>query len=85
MGEVFVHFSLFLVLALAVASAQSCETESDCSLLGECVNSKCVCDPGWKGHKCGQVDLLPALRNGGYRNSTLAKVCPPIHMDNLAP
>ena len=72
MGEVFVHFSLFLVLALAVASAQSCETESDCSLLGECVNSKCVCDPGWKGHKCGQVDLLPALRNGGYRNSTLS-------------
>ena len=63
---------LFVVLALACASVWGCETEADCSLLGECVSGKCVCDPGWKGHKCGQVDLLPAFRNGGYRNATLS-------------
>jgi len=61
-----------VLLVLASASAWSCETETDCSLLGECVNGKCVCDPGWKGHQCGQVDLLPAFRNGGYRNATLS-------------
>ena len=63
---------LFLLLSLAVAPSWSCETETDCSLLGECVSGKCVCDPGWKGHKCGQVDLLPASRYGGYRNATLS-------------
>ena len=72
MAEIFTFVKHFLVLALAVASSLSCETETDCSLLGECVNHKCVCDPGWKGHNCGQVDLLPALRNGGYRNATLS-------------
>merc|ERR1712241_1231172 len=64
--------TLFVVLALACASVLGCQTEADCSLLGECVSGKCVCDPGWKGHKCGQVDLLPAFRNGGYRNATLS-------------
>ena len=63
---------LLLVLALTNACVWGCETETDCSLLGECVSGKCVCDPGWKGHKCGQVDLLPAYRNGGYRNATLS-------------
>ena len=68
----FAFTRLFLLLSLAVAPSWSCETETDCSLLGDCVSGKCVCDPGWKGHKCGQVDLLPASRYGGYRNATLS-------------
>ena len=31
-----------------------------------------MCDPGWKGDKCCQVDLLPASRYGGYRNVSLS-------------
>ena len=72
MAEPLTFVRLLLVLVFAIQSSWSCETESDCSLLGECVDAKCVCDPGWKGHKCGQVDLLPASRHGGYRNATLS-------------
>ena len=36
------------------------------------MQGKCECDPGWKGEKCGQVDLLPAPRDGGYRNASLS-------------
>ena len=61
-----------LVLIYRTKSSWSCETENDCSLLGECNNGKCICDPGWKGEKCGQVDLLPASRQAGYRNESMS-------------
>lgn len=55
--------------------AQTCVTDSDCSLLGDCVDSVCQCDPGWKGPRCGQVDMLPVKRSWGYRNSSMASWC----------
>jgi len=61
-----------LSILLLTSSAQSCNTEADCSLLGECVNGGCLCDPGWKGERCGQVDLLPADRYKGYRNDSMS-------------
>merc|ERR1712038_635348 len=72
MATALVSLKLFLLLVLSVTSSWSCQSEDDCSLLGECSNGKCMCDPGWKGEKCGQVDLLPAYRYGGYRNESLS-------------
>eukprot|EP00051_Salpingoeca_urceolata_P015089 m.193212 g.193212 ORF g.193212 m.193212 type:complete len:384 (+) comp18288_c0_seq2:216-1367(+) len=51
-----------VVVGVVVASAeQRCNTNADCSMLGKCTESGCVCDPGWKGPACGQVALEPAL------------------------
>ena len=63
---------LLILVSLLVQYSSCCTSDSDCSLLGECNQGKCICDPGWKGEKCGQVDLLPAPRDGGYRNATLS-------------
>ena len=67
---------IVLTLALGLASLQclaaGCTSDLDCSLLGDCISGKCVCDPGWKGEKCGLVDLLPTPRFGGYRNASMA-------------
>jgi len=54
---------------------QACVSDHDCSLLGSCVDSICQCDPGWKGSKCGQVDLLPARRDAGYHNPSMSSWC----------
>ena len=72
MAGALIFLRLIFALGLFIATSWSCESESDCSLLGDCVIGKCVCDPGWKGHNCGQVDLLPASRHEGYRNTTLS-------------
>jgi len=71
MAEALVALKLF-VLLLTLTQSWGCETEADCSLLGECTNGKCICDPGWKGAKCGQVDLLPADRYKGFRNESMS-------------
>lgn len=36
-----------------------CTSEYDCTLSGECQEGVCKCYAGWKGHDCGQLDLLP--------------------------
>ena len=72
MAPTSVHVKLFLCITFSVSSLLCCSTDNDCSLLGECNKGKCVCDPGWTGKKCGQVDLLPAQRYGGYRNASLS-------------
>ena len=48
--------------------AGTCTTKHDCSLLGDCVGGACVCDAGFKGITCCELDLAPASRDGGYRN-----------------
>ena len=74
MASQLVALKLFLLLALAVTTSWSCKTDSDCSLLGTCnfKSGKCICDAGWKGERCGQADLLPAYRYGGYRNESMS-------------
>jgi len=68
--------AMYLRVAFSVLwLTPACETDSDCSLLGDCINSVCRCDIGWTGPKCGQVDLLPVKRNLGYRNSSMASWC----------
>lgn len=41
----------------------SCTSASDCHLLGDCIGGKCICDEGWVGERCGQLDLAPVDRN----------------------
>lgn len=52
-------------------SSFDCETDMDCSLLGDCDKDtkKCVCDPGWTGDHCEKVNLLPIGKNKGFINS----------------
>eukprot|EP01046_Picozoa_sp_COSAG06_P048192 COSAG06_NODE_7155_length_2605_cov_5.372041_2_plen_288_part_00 len=45
----------------------SCTSEADCSLGGECVSGKCKCDVGFTGPNCAALNLLPAIRAGGYK------------------
>lgn len=50
---------------------------------GDCICDKCVCDVGWRGPYCSQLDLLPAKKdakgidmNGGYPTQLLGVVLP---------
>ena len=52
-----------------------CSADTDCSLNGICKADACVCDSGWAGACCGELDLLPvdlAQTNGGYRHPTVS-------------
>ena len=69
--------SRLFALSLAVVSclpilprASACVVGEDCSLNGVCTVGVCVCDPGWVGTDCGELDLRPASRGTGY-NRTL--------------
>ena len=46
------------LLGVAAATARPAGKPPPCSLNG--FGSPCVCDPGWTGENCGQLDLLPA-------------------------
>ena len=50
---------------LAVAAAVFCHDDETCSFNGVCNDdcTACLCDVGWKGRYCHELDLLPA-RNG---------------------
>eukprot|EP01084_Bolivina_argentea_P004744 8982_1 len=47
----FFHFLLYL------CNGYSCTTNSDCELLGKCINNKCECNNGWTGDSCGTINL----------------------------
>ena len=67
---------LALALAtLALPFAGACSTAADCGLLGECVSSACVCDPGWTGPTCASLDLLPAPVDAGLRQANSSNWC----------
>jgi EGF-like domain len=52
-------FQLFLL-------TQACTSDLDCDLNGVCTDGLCVCDPGWIGSDCGQLDLRAGPRANGY-------------------
>ena len=66
---------LAALLALQAAFAGACSSAADCGLLGECVSSACVCDPGWTGPACASLDLLPAPVDAGLRQSNSSNWC----------
>ena len=60
---------------LAVPSFTTCRegSETDCVLNGMCKAGSCVCDPGWRGAKCNQLNLKAPDRLGphGYYNGSM--------------
>jgi hypothetical protein len=59
--ELFVPHSLALLAVLALpAQIAACASERDCTLSGECVAERCVCDKPWTGETCSQLKLKPA-------------------------
>eukprot|EP01052_Picozoa_sp_SAG31_P037933 SAG31_NODE_4979_length_2823_cov_1.415198_1_plen_803_part_01 len=41
------------------AAAATCESLVDCNFAGDCVRSRCVCDPIWTGPACMSLNLGP--------------------------
>jgi hypothetical protein len=72
---------LVLAATLSPPSSASCVTDEDCGLLGDCINSDCVCDPGWVGPNCLSLDLQPSPVNAGFRQTTSDNWCGTITPD----
>ena len=70
----------FSLLAV-VAAAAACSVDEDCGLLGDCVAGACACDAGWVGATCASLDLLPAPRDSGLRQSNSSNWCGTILRD----
>jgi hypothetical protein len=73
-----IHIFIFAALArseaVIVSCAPSCSSGLDCSLNGACGgDGRCVCDAGWTGPCCGQLNLQPidfASTSGGYKHAS---------------
>lgn len=66
--------ALLLVAVVSSASAECTEgSEADCVLNGICKGGQCVCDPGWTGDRCNQLNLKPPdrLKPHGYYNGSM--------------
>ncbi|CAI6097302.1 unnamed protein product [Clonostachys chloroleuca] len=60
-------------LLAAGVFAASCQSMDDCSLNGICsCNHTCICDPGWRGYNCGELDLKPVDRWTGYNYTNIS-------------
>lgn len=59
-----------LLLAITTVSLQ-CSTDTDCSLNGLCSRraGKCICDAGWRGNDCSELDIRPAKLYSGYNRT----------------
>jgi len=69
--------TIILILSILVSGIYSkiqgdslCSNDLDCSLVGECQDGSCVCDPGWKGKSCDMLDVQKSPVDAGYRNAT---------------
>lgn len=50
-----------LTAAVLCVVARGCATDFDCSLSGVCNEAgACVCDAGWRGAACSELNLAPA-------------------------
>ena len=63
-------FIVITTLAMASSASSSCSTDHDCSLNGNCVNSRCECDKPWIGEACDTLDVKTSF--DAYRNQTEA-------------
>jgi hypothetical protein len=68
-----VVFTIICWAAAAPAASSPPASTSDCSLNGQWTRGHgCLCDPGWRGTECGQLDLqpVPSLEAAGYWNAS---------------
>ena len=73
MNRVFYIIFIYIYLNIVLSSNIGiCESVDDCSLNGVCLNSKCVCDNGWKGRHCDLLNLDSVDYNKGYKNESQA-------------
>eukprot|EP01063_Lacrimia_lanifica_P037398 TRINITY_DN765_c0_g1_i7.p1 TRINITY_DN765_c0_g1~~TRINITY_DN765_c0_g1_i7.p1 ORF type:complete len:395 (+),score=116.85 TRINITY_DN765_c0_g1_i7:50-1234(+) len=71
-----------LVAALAAAcSAAACRGPEDCSMLGECVAGKCVCDRGFVGGNCDVADFGAAPVDGSIKRGNATWGGRPVYID----
>lgn len=64
-----------VLLLATLGAAGDCDSASPvaCSLNGDCVGGKCVCDPAWSGSAdCDQLSFEEVPQGAGYFNSTEA-------------
>jgi len=69
-GQVMGNLMLILISLFPTATAATaavCAGPTDCNLLGDCARSQCVCDSGFTGPRCEQLDLGPADPVGALR------------------
>jgi hypothetical protein len=71
-----------VVLSLCIISSQSCSTDDDCGLLGDCVSQICQCDAGWEGSNCSSLKLLPAPVDSGLRQHNSSNWCGTVLSDD---
>lgn len=48
---------LIVSLLMQQSTGYNCTSDMDCELLGACVNSECICKPGWTGDSCSTLNL----------------------------
>ena len=59
-------------LVVSSIRAGSIANFDPCSLNGVIKGGVCECDQGWRGLRCSQLNLIPAIpTNLGYRNASL--------------
>ena len=50
----------------------TCAVDEQCELNGRCVAGRCACEAAWSGEHCSVLNLLPATKGHGYRNTSAA-------------
>ena len=60
------------LLLFLIRASLACETSSDCSLNGNCVNSVCECSALWDGSNCTLLSLGPTDPLAGLHDASLS-------------
>lgn len=58
---------VLVVVVLLSKPISACTSDEGCSLNGVCTSGACVCDPAWTGSECQTLNILPGVKQSGYR------------------
>ncbi|KAJ5692583.1 hypothetical protein N7462_002006 [Penicillium macrosclerotiorum] len=61
--------AILVAALICLPLARGCNKDEDCDLNGMCTNNVRICDAGWTGTDCGQLDLRPGPRANGYNRT----------------
>jgi len=82
----FLAACVYLLFSVFICGCDcACTNDTDCFLHGECIQSQCLCDFGWTGVNCTQLNLMPAPVPGayGYSPNVSSWGGLPIYVDGL--